>query len=69
MAVIAHVCVPGHHQLHVFFGDGFGRALEHGLQHFQSACSVGFMSIDFEFFVAVGNLDLQTGFYGAQMFI
>jgi hypothetical protein len=53
----------------VFFGDGFGRALEHGLQHFQSACSVGFMAIDFEFFVAVGNLDLQTGFYGAQMFI
>ena len=64
-----HVRVTGQHQLHVFFGYGFGCALEHGLQHFQSAVGVDLEAVNFEFLVAVRNLDLQTSFYGAQMFI
>ena len=53
----------------MFFGDGLGCAFKHGLQNFQSAVGVGLAAVDFEFFVAVRNLDLQAGFYGAQMFI
>ena len=69
IALCGHVFVTGQHQLHLFFGNRFGRTLIHGLQHFQGAFSLGFVAIDFEFFVAVRDLDLQGQFDGAQVFI
>ena len=61
--------ITSEHQLHMFFGNRFGRTLIQGLQQFERACRIGFIAIDFEFFVAVGDFDLQRGFDGAQMFI
>ena len=63
------VLVARQHELHLFFGDGFGRAFVQGLQYFQGTLSLGFVTVDFEFLVAVCNLHFQTKFDGAQMLV
>lgn len=53
-----HRRIPGKHQLHHFGRNGACRAFIQSLQDFHSAGGFGFVSVNLELFVSVGDLDI-----------
>jgi len=69
MVTVFSSAIARQHQLHLLWGNGFGRPLIQSLQHLHGAGGLGLGAFHFELLVAVGDFYVQSQLDGAQVFV